>query len=188
MTRNEKKRNTMRWLTAGALAGVMVLAAAAALMENAEAAPDDSGRVPGDDIPATGVASIEAYEALYGAVYEYDENAAIEQALIDKATLIDGCTVTFYTNATCGKKPGNPAYGITRSGMHTVEGLTCAVDTRVIPLYSDVFIQYEDGTIRQYWATDTGVRGNHIDVFVEDYDRAIQLGRKTLKVWWLYEG
>lgn len=112
------------------------------------------------------------------------ENEKIEAALLEKANVIEGCTVTWYTEATCGKKPGDPAYGITRSGMPVVEHLTCAVDPDVIPLYSDVFVQYADGTIEQLWATDTGVRGNSLDIYTPDYDYAIQCGRQSLTVWW----
>ena len=66
-----------------------------------------------------------------------------------------------------------------------MEHLTVAVDRSVIPLYSDVFVQYADGTIEQLWATDTGVNGNHIDIYTPDYDYAIQMGRQQLTVWWV---
>ena len=113
------------------------------------------------------------------------ENEQIEAALLARSHKIDNCTVTWYTADTCGKKPGDPAYGITASGLPVVEHLTVAVDRSVIPLYSDVFVQYADGTIEQLWATDTGVNGNHIDIYTSDYDYAIQMGRQQLTVWWL---
>ena len=113
------------------------------------------------------------------------ENQKIETALLAKANVIEGCTVTWYTADTGDKKPGDPAYGITRSGMPVVEHLTCAVDPDVIPLYSDVFVQYADGTIEQLWATDTGVTGNAVDIYTPDYDYAIQCGRQSLTVWWV---
>jgi 3D (Asp-Asp-Asp) domain-containing protein len=59
------------------------------------------------------------------------------------------------------------------------------VDKNVIPLYADVFVQYADGTIEQLWATDTGVKGNHIDIYTPDYDYAIQCGRQSLTVWYI---
>ena len=34
-------------------------------------------------------------------------------------------------------------------------------------------------------ATDTGVKGNHIDIYTPDYDYAIQCGRQSLTVWWV---
>lgn len=120
-------------------------------------------------------------------VEEDFENDLIQEALLEKANRIDNCTVTWYTNDTCGKKAGDKGYGITASGLHTVQGLTCAVDRSVIPLYADVFVQFSDGTIRQYWATDTGVKGNAVDIFEEDYNTAIQNGRQKLTVWWVKE-
>ena len=113
------------------------------------------------------------------------ENEQIEAALLARSHKIENCTVTWYTEATCGKTPDNPTYGITASGLPVEEHLTVAVDRSVIPLYSDVFVQYADGTIEQLWATDTGVNGNHIDIYTPDYDYAIQMGRQQLTVWWL---
>ena len=113
------------------------------------------------------------------------ENEQIEAALLARSHKIENCTVTWYTEATCGKTPDNPTYGITASGLPVEEHLTVAVDRSVIPLYSDVFVQYADGTIEQLWATDTGVNGNHIDIYTPDYDYAIQMGRQQLTVWWV---
>ncbi|BAL01524.1 hypothetical protein OBV_43250 [Oscillibacter valericigenes Sjm18-20] len=113
------------------------------------------------------------------------ENQKIEAALLEKANKIEDCTVTWYTSETCGKQPGDPAYGITYSGLPVVEHLTCAVDPAVIPLYSDVFVQYADGSIEQLWATDTGVTGNALDIYTSDYDYAMQCGRQSLTVWWV---
>ena len=154
---------------------------------NADAAPieepkEDDGRIPGDDVPATERCYMTEEE-----VREDYENQKISEALLAKAHKIENCTVTWYTADTCGKKPGDPAYGITASGLPVVEHLTCAVDKSVIPLYADVFVQYADGTIEQLWATDTGVNGNHIDIYTPDYDYAIQMGRQKLIVWWLEE-
>ena len=141
---------------------------------------EDDGRIPGDDIPATERCYMTDEE-----VQEDFENHYIQNALLAKANKIEDCTVTWYTEATCGKTPDNPAYGITASGLPVVEHLTVAVDRSVIPLYSDVFVQYADGTIEQLWATDTGVNGNHIDIYTPDYDYAIQMGRQQLTVWWV---
>ena len=143
---------------------------------------EDDGRIPGDDVMATERCYMTDEE-----IQEDFENYYVERALLAKAHKIENCTVTWYTADTCGKKPGDPAYGITASGLPVVEHLTVAVDRSVIPLYSDVFVQYADGTIEQLWATDTGVNGNHIDIYTPDYDYAIQMGRQKLIVWWLEE-
>jgi len=116
------------------------------------------------------------------------ENEKIEAALRVKANVIENCEVTWYTEATCGKTPDHPAYGITRSGLPVVDHLTCAVDPKVIPLYSDVWVEYADGTIEQLWATDTGVNGNALDIYTPDYDYAMQCGRQRLTVYWIPPG
>lgn len=113
---------------------------------------------------------------------ELDENANIQAALLAKANVINDCTVTWYTASAeeCGKDDG-----ITYSGLPVEEHLTCAVDKNVIPLYSDVFVQYADGSIEQLWATDTGVTGNALDIYTPDYDYAMQCGRQSLTVWYV---
>ena len=115
-------------------------------------------------------------------ILEDYENDKIEAALIQSANVIEDCTVTWYTASVeeCGKDDG-----ITYSGLPVVEHLTCAVDPDCIPLYSDVFVEYADGTVEQLWATDTGVKGSHIDIYTPDYDYAIQCGRQSLTVWWV---
>lgn len=115
-------------------------------------------------------------------ILEDYENEKIEVALLAEANVIEDCTVTWYTASIeeCGKDDG-----ITYSGLPVVEHLTCAVDTDVIPLYSDVFVEYADGTVEQLWATDTGVTGNAVDIYTPDYDYAIQCGRQSLTVWWV---
>ena len=158
----------------------MIVSVLTCVTVKADSAPPDNGRLPGDDVPATERCYMTDEE-----VQESFENENIQNALLAKANKIEDCTVTWYTEATCGKTPDNPAYGITASGLPVVEHLTVAVDRSVIPLYSDVFVQYADGTIEQLWATDTGVNGNHIDIYTPDYDYAIQMGRQQLTVYWV---
>lgn len=134
------------------------------------------GRSPGDDTPALVACYMDTEQA---------ENELIQEALLARANVIENCTVTWYTDSTCGKRPGDPAYGITASGLPTVEGLTCATDWDIIPKYSDVFVEFDDGTIRQYWATDRGVKGRHVDIYEPDYDACIRNGRQVRKVWWI---
>ena len=182
------KRNLARLILILAAIACSVIAVSVLVTPvNSDAAPteeqkEDDGRIPGDDIQATERCYMTDEE-----IQEDFENYYIEQAILAKAHKIENCTVTWYTADTCGKKPGDPAYGITASGLPAVEHLTVAVDRSVIPLYSDVLVQYADGTIEQLWATDTGVNGNHIDIYTPDYDYAIQMGRQKLIVWWLEE-
>nr|WP_326212572.1 3D domain-containing protein [uncultured Oscillibacter sp.] len=101
-----------------------------------------------------------------------------------EAHVIEGCTVTWYTEATCGKAPDHPAYGITASGLPVEEGVTCAVDPEVIPLFSTVYVEYADGSAGTFRATDTGVEGEWVDIYTPDYDYAILCGMQRLTVYW----
>lgn len=98
--------------------------------------------------------------------------------------VIEDCTVTWFTEDTCGKAPDHPAYGITASGLPVEEGVTCAVDPAVIPLFSEVTVFYADGTMETFRATDTGVKGEWVDIYTPDYDYAVQRGLQRLTVCW----
>ena len=101
-----------------------------------------------------------------------------------EAHVIEGWTVTWYTEATCGKAPDHPAYGITASGLPVEEGATCAVDPEVIPMFSTVYVEYADGSAGTFRATDTGVEGEWVDIYTPDYDYAILCGMQRLTVYW----
>lgn len=92
------------------------------------------------DPPAGVTVAESAKAAAVDLLVEEPENEKIEAALLSSVHKIENCTVTWYTADTCNKKPGDPAYGVTASGLPVVENLTCAVDKSVIPLYSDVFV------------------------------------------------
>lgn len=72
--------------------------------------------------------------------------------------------------ASCGKLPGEPGYGITKSGSRAQTGRTVAVDPEVIPIGSRLRITFPkeyshlDG---EYIAEDTGrlIKGNSVDIF-----------------------
>lgn len=117
-------------------------------------------------------------------VQEEYENAHIEAALLEKANVIEDCTVTHYAVCVecCGKTDG-----ITKSGVKATPYVTVAVDPEIIPLGSDVLVDYGDGDIQYYRADDTGgaVHGAHIDLCVGSYDEAMQMGVKTATVYWV---
>lgn len=75
-----------------------------------------------------------------------------------------------------GKKPGDPGYAMTRSGVRASEGRTIAVDPDLIPLGWWVYI---DG-YGLYRAEDTGgaVKGKIIDVYFEDDQKVAKFGVK----------
>ena len=77
--------------------------------------------------------------------------------------------LTFY--CPCRKCSGSYGYS-TSSGARATEGRTIAVDPKVIPKGSRVYIE----GYGEFVAEDTGgkwVKGNHIDIFLEDHDRCI---------------
>lgn len=123
------------------------------------------------------------------AIPEPDEDEKIQEALIEKAVLVGETKITHYCicKKCCGKDPDHPAYGITASGKKATPYVTVAVDPKLIPLGSDVLVDYGDGVIQAYIAQDTGsgVNGSHIDLCVEDHQTAINLGVKTAKVWFI---
>lgn len=120
---------------------------------------------------------------------ETSENELIEQALLENAVKIENVTMTHYCicKKCCGKSPDDPGYGITASGRKATPYVSVAVDPDVIPLGSDVLVDYGDGEIHYYRADDTGgsVKGNHIDLCVGSHQEAIELGVKTVTVWWV---
>src|SRR5574344_1794182 len=115
---------------------------------------------------------------------ETDENAKIESALLEKAHKIEHCTVTHY--AACVECCGNDL-GITASGRKAAPYVSVAVDPCVIPLGSDVLVDYGDGEIKYYRADDTGsgVTGAHIDLCVENYQTAKTLGIRMATVYYI---
>ena len=151
---------------------------------NADAVPskelkEDDGRLPGDDVPATERCYMTDEE-----VQEDFENYYIEQALLAKANKIENVKVSHYC---CCVKCCGKADGITYSGVKATPGVTVAVDTSIIPLGSDVLVDYGDGIINYYRADDTGsaIKGNKLDLCVSSHQEAINLGVRTATVYWV---
>ncbi|HEX6971174.1 MAG TPA: 3D domain-containing protein [Limnochordia bacterium] len=80
-----------------------------------------------------------------------------------------------------GKRPGDPGYGVTASGVRATAGRTVAVDPEVISLGEWLYI--EGIGLRR--AEDTGgmIRGERIDLFVDDVELARRFGIQTVRVW-----
>ncbi len=86
----------------------------------------------------------------------------------------------------CGKRPGDRGYGITASGMRAQRGVV-AVDPRVIPLGTKLYIESADGSYVYGYAVagDTGgaIKGNKIDLFMDSYSECMSFGRRTVNVY-----
>lgn len=85
-----------------------------------------------------------------------------------------------------GKHPWHPEYGITASGAYATHG-TVAVDPRVIPLGTKLYIASTDNTPDYGYATalDIGgaIKGNRIDLFMEKNNDAMKFGVRKVKVY-----
>lgn len=187
--RERRLRRALTCLAAVLPASVLVtaIAASAAPAASAEdhAAVETSvedEHIPGDDIPASVPCALLETDG----IYDQPENELIQAALLEKANMIEDCTITHYDCCVscCGKTDG-----ITASGVQATPGVTVAVDPDVIPLGSDVLVDYGDGEIHYYRADDIGgaVKGNHIDLCVGSHEDALQMGRRTATVYWLKE-
>lgn len=90
-------------------------------------------------------------------------------------------TVTAYCccEKCCGKSENHPAYGLTKSGTKATEGRTIAVDPSLIPLGTTVYLNG-----RPYIAEDTGsaIKGNKIDLFINNHQRAQEFGVQEMEV------
>ena len=98
------------------------------------------------------------------------------------------CNATAYdlSYQSCGKNPGDRGYGITASGARAKYG-TVAVDPRVIPLGTRMYIESADGSFVYGYcvAADTGgaINGNRVDLFFPSYNECMQFGKRSVKVY-----
>jgi 3D (Asp-Asp-Asp) domain-containing protein len=115
-----------------------------------------------------------------GGEKEKGENFSYSKVLTCNATAYD---LSFQS---CGKNPGHPAYGITATGTRARYG-TVAVDPKVIPLGTRMYIETEDGSFVYGYciAEDTGgaIKGNKVDLFFDSNSDCMQFGRRNVKVY-----
>jgi 3D (Asp-Asp-Asp) domain-containing protein/sulfur carrier protein ThiS len=92
--------------------------------------------------------------------------------------VLENVTLTAYSAgaAHTGKSPGDPQYGITRSGSTVKDGRTIAVDPKVIPLGTWVYI--EGIGLRKAEDTGGAVKGKKIDVYYDSDATARKFGLK----------
>lgn len=86
----------------------------------------------------------------------------------------------------CEKCVGKKKIVRTASGTKPKANYTIAVDTRIIPLGSILYIE----GFGYFIAQDTGsaIKGNRIDIFVDSHKQALKLGRKKANVYLLKKG
>lgn len=88
---------------------------------------------------------------------------------VGKFSISHYCSCPICTNSPKGSR--------TATGHIPREGRTVAVDKNIIPLHSVIYVE----GLGSFVAEDVGgaVKGKHLDIYIDDHDRALNLG--TLK-------
>ncbi len=91
--------------------------------------------------------------------------------------------VSYYTAGveSTGKTPDDPFYGITASGDFVLEGYTAAADWAVFEPGTRLFI--EGVGFRVVRDSGSAIKGNKLDIYVDDVDVAFANGRHMAKVY-----
>ena len=136
-----------------------------------EVLTNQTGHIPGDDVPATEYASLEAYLA-DGNKLPNEKSAQF--------------TVTHYCGCVtcCGSwSSGSESDAVGAAGTKLTPYYSVAVDTSVIPL--GAILHDADGN--EYKAEDTGsaIKGYRIHLFIGDHDEAVELGvERNVTLYW----
>ncbi|HIV62896.1 MAG TPA: 3D domain-containing protein [Candidatus Butyricicoccus avistercoris] len=114
----------------------------------------------------------------YERVVAYSETYAANDSITANGTALGNFKLTFY----CACEQCSGGYGDnTATGTKCTEGRTIAVDPKVIPLGSEVFIE----GFGSFIAEDTGgaIKQNKIDIYLSDHDRCYSLGVANANVY-----
>jgi len=92
--------------------------------------------------------------------------------------ILQNVVLTAYTAdvVSTGKSPGDKGYGITSSGARATQGRTIAVDPKIIPIGTWVYI--EGIGLRRAEDTGSAVKGKKIDIYFDNHATAKKFGRK----------
>ena len=89
-----------------------------------------------------------------------------------------------YTDATCGKAPSSPSYGVTASGARTSAWYTVAAG-KGYPIGTIIYIPYFANKPNGGWfiVQDRGgaISNNRLDVYMTTYNECVQFGRRNLE-------
>lgn len=117
---------------------------------------------------------------------EADYTIASRGTFAGKKEMVMVATAYDLSLESTGKKPGDKWYGITASGTKARPGVV-AVDPKVIPLGTKLYVESLDGTPDYGYAIaeDTGgaIKGNKIDLFMETAKQVKSFGRRKVKVY-----
>ncbi|MFA5523193.1 MAG: 3D domain-containing protein [Tissierellales bacterium] len=117
---------------------------------------------------------------------ETDFTIASRGAFAGKKEMVMAATAYDLSFESTGKRPGDKWYGITASGTKARPGVV-AVDPKVIPLGTKLYVESLDGTPDYGYAIaeDTGgaIKGKRIDLFMETTKEARTFGRRNVKIY-----
>ena len=180
MSRTRKERQRSREKTALIVAVAAWAVLVGTLLTTEVVLPDEEGSCPTQQENAP--------ETQETAIVEIPEEPVTVIPVMEKLPQIENATLTHYCicKICCSKDPSHPAYGITASGREAEPYVSVAVDPFMIPLGSTVYVDYGDGEIQTYRADDTGssITGAKLDLCVSSHEEALELGVKTVRVWW----
>ncbi|MFP7265762.1 3D domain-containing protein [Bacillus altitudinis] len=110
-----------------------------------------------------------------------DKNVKQTKKTVEQKSQTRKMVVTAYTNGyeSTGKHPGHADYGTTASGVTTKQGITIAC-----PPYMrfGTKLYIEDVGLRVCQDRGGDIKGNRLDVFIENLQKAREFGRQTLTV------
>lgn len=121
---------------------------------------------------------VQAYKPNYDRVVAYSPEYSADKAISANGKALGNFKITFY----CGCAECSGIYGNnTATGTTCTEGRTIAVDPKVIPLGSKVYIEGYGSFI----AEDTGgaIKQNKIDIYLNDHDRCYAMGVANANVY-----
>lgn len=118
--------------------------------------------------------------SVYGAEIVEEVTETVEKA--NGITELGEFEITGY--CACERCCDQYADGITATGTEVHAGRTIAVDPTVIPYGTTVLIKFADGLWHPFIAEDCGgaIKGNHIDIYFDTHEEALQFGRQILEV------
>lgn len=142
-----------------------------------------------EELDSTAVDQIVEYGTHTGEVSRDDRISNITRNTDGSGTLTfeSGATLNFSQAKTMTATAYTAGYGgadyTTATGTFVEIG-TVAVDKRVIPLGTRMYIVTSDGIVYgMAVAEDTGVRGNIIDLYYDTYRQCIEFGRRSCTVY-----
>ena len=146
--------------------------------EESKSVQDVRGLEHIDEIKPPEYVKILSHEKLEDAKTSLEES---QEDFVDKGEYLGEFNMTAYdlNEKCCSKSRSHPAFGITASGfdlkgLSREEAQTVAVDPKIIPLGSKLYLEFE-GKYELfsgiYYARDTGsaIKGKKLDLFMGDF-------------------